>query len=267
MKLRRRARRAPWLAVGRASLGAHAVTSAVFDVPGAIRRKDAWVAATIALAALGGVALSMGSGPPRERAQHRVAGMTIELVAAAPRPPPSKPEPSPRAERIEPRRARAVRPAIPAQAVAVAARENPADQPVDLTSFTIAAGQATGFAGGATSSSGTSTKAVTGPASPDGVSDGTGNPTQPVRLSESEWDCPWPAEADALGIDEQMVVLRVIVRADGTVEAAEAVRDPGAGFASAALTCAHRSRFEPARDRLGNPVRARSGPIRVFFTR
>jgi TonB family protein len=63
------------------------------------------------------------------------------------------------------------------------------------------------------------------------------------------------------------VVIRVTVRADGRFESAELVRDPGNGFGTEALRCAPLNRFQPALDRTGRPTRARSGPIRVRFTR
>jgi protein TonB len=211
--------------------------------------------------------------------------MTVELFELPPPPPPpaapppaaaAPPPPAAAAPvRAQPRVVRepaATPPApTPAQAAEVVAQESPSDQPVDLTSFTIATGSGQRYAGGKTSSGGTSTQAVTGAASADGVPNGTGTGTadlsRPVRLADSEWECPWPAEADSLGIDEQAVLMRVVVRANGSVESAELVSDPGNGFGQAALACARRSRFEPALDRGGAALRARSGPIRVLFTR
>ena len=90
---------------------------------------------------------------------------------------------------------------------------------------------------------------------------------RPVSLDQSAWTCPWPAEADAQQVDEQTVVLRVAVRADGRAERVEVVRDPGYGFGPAARQCALGTRFEPARDGGGQPVAALSPPIRVHFFR
>ena len=56
-------------------------------------------------------------------------------------------------------------------------------------------------------------------------------------------------------------------RADGSVEASEVVQDPGSGFAAAALRCARATRFTPATDADGRPIRAVSPPIRVHFYR
>jgi protein TonB len=43
--------------------------------------------------------------------------------------------------------------------------------------------------------------------------------------------------------------------------------DPGHGFGAAAVACALRTRFVPARARSGQAVRSLSPPIRVRFTR
>ena len=89
----------------------------------------------------------------------------------------------------------------------------------------------------------------------------------PVALASSEWNCPWPVEADGLALDEQVATIRVVVDVRGAVETAELVADPGDGFGRAALACARRTRFSPALDRDGRPIRARSPAIRVHFTR
>ena len=62
-------------------------------------------------------------------------------------------------------------------------------------------------------------------------------------------------------------MIRVVVTARGAVESAEIVTDPGDGFGAAALACARRTRFSPALDPRGRPIRARSPAIRVHFTR
>jgi protein TonB len=82
-----------------------------------------------------------------------------------------------------------------------------------------------------------------------------------------EWDCPWPAAAAALSIDEQFAVVRAVVRADGTVASTELISDPGYGFGEVALACARRQRFPAASDDDGRPITATSPPIRVKFTR
>jgi protein TonB len=86
-------------------------------------------------------------------------------------------------------------------------------------------------------------------------------------VPEGEWRCPWPRQADDAQIDEQVAVVRVVARADGSVESTALIDDPGYGFGAAAMACALGRRFIPARDRDGRPVRAKSPPIRVRFTR
>jgi periplasmic protein TonB len=88
-----------------------------------------------------------------------------------------------------------------------------------------------------------------------------------VSLENQRWACPWPREADAEQLDEQTVVIRVVVDALGIVDSVTVIADPGRGFGQAAAGCAMRTRFTPARDRLGQPVKAKSPLIRVKFTR
>jgi protein TonB len=184
----------------------------------------------------------------------------------------------------------------PARAGKVVSAEPDPDVPVDQTSFDIATGHADVYAGGDTASSGTSEMAVHGPVrlpeEPRGAHGGEGrgdggaihggtlgadggrasssprpDRSRPVGLQGGEWSCPWPREADEEQIDHQVVVLRVVVREDGSVESARLVTDPGHGFGAAALACARRTRFVPARDAGGRAIRAPSPPIRVHFSR
>ena len=62
-------------------------------------------------------------------------------------------------------------------------------------------------------------------------------------------------------------MVQVTVQLDGRVRAATLLNDPGHGFGPAAIACALRTRFEPARDREGKPIAALSPPVRVRFTR
>jgi periplasmic protein TonB len=263
-----------WLAGLPSAVVAGDLTAAVFDGEDPTARRRSWLAAALTAGLLGAVAAGVTTSAPPARAAARAPELQVELFELPPPPPPPpeappepEPPPRPRVVRPSPTRPSPAPPPTPAQTAQVVAKEAPADEPLDLTSFTIASGDASHFAGGKSSSTGTSTRAVTGPAASDGVPDGTGDLSRPVGIRENEWDCPWPAEADALGIDEQVVVLRVTVNAEGRAEAAEIVRDPGHGFGAAVQTCARRHRFLPALDGGGTAVKARSGPIRVRFTR
>ncbi|MES1172505.1 MAG: energy transducer TonB, partial [Bacteroidota bacterium] len=186
-------------------------------------------------------------------------------------PPPATPPVGTSAPRVR-APAGARRPANePAAAARVVAAEPRADDPVDLTAEAIVTGTASAYAGGATSGSGNRRAPppqTAGPPAPP-VGPGATGPdrSSPVRLEADEWQCAWPREADSRDIDQQWVVLRVIVRADGSAESARLVSDPGHGFGGAAVACALRTRFAPARDRGGHPTRMESPPIRVRFTR
>jgi protein TonB len=190
-------------------------------------------------------------------------------------PPPPASEPAPAVAAAPPAPARPARP-TPARAGRVVAAPPGA---LDLTGDVVVVGSASAYVGGATSSTGTGTKPVPNassqppsppapaPTSPPPPPPPADDRSRPVALASDEWNCPWPAEAEGLALDEQIAVIRVIVDARGVVESAELVTDPGDGFGAAALACARRTRFTPALDRDGRPVRARSPAIRVHFTR
>jgi protein TonB len=158
-----------------------------------------------------------------------------------------------------------------AQAATVVAQHPAPGAPVDLTADTVVTGAANAYAGGVTSSTGTSSSAVPEKRSADAP--GAGLPlalpdrSSPVSLESENWSCPWPREADAEQIDEQTVILRVVVDRTGAAATVTVVADPGHGFGSAAAACAMRTRFTPARNRSGEPVRSTSPPIRIRFTR
>ncbi len=174
--------------------------------------------------------------------------------------PPAKPKrrPLPRAAK---RRQPTAKRQPPARAAAVIAK--PAD-PVDFTSETVATGNATTYAGGATTATGTNTVAVPSDAV---ISEPTADESRPVRFRGKQWRCPWPQTALSQDIYEQSVLLKVVVTASGQVESVRVLKDPGFGFGGAAVRCARRTKFAPARDAAGKAVRATSPPIRVRFTR
>jgi len=223
-----------------------------------------------------------------------------DLVARAPvaieEPPPPEPEPQPEpvaareppphSERAPQRELRASsRPetpltpratppgqvAPPAESGRIIAEEAELTGPVDLTDNTFVMGTASAYVGGASASGGTNREPVPrGLVAQDAAPTATrGRPSlaRPVQLDGSEWRCDWPASAVAQDIYQQFVVLRVVVRADGSVERATLLSDPGHGFGSAAVGCARHTRFSPARDAGGEAIRATSPPIRVRFTR
>ena len=234
-----------------------------------------------ALAGLWALHLGPPSGSAREPAPRIPVELSLEETAAPSRPsalPPARPSrapaPRPPAVRYTPRPSdtRSAR-GPSAQAATVVAREP--SRPIDSTSETLVIGAAKTYGGGATQTQGTSTAPVEGNELGSGTfprpasGGGAGSPDQsaPVRLASQSWSCPWPSEADPLPIDEETVVIRVVVRPDGSAESVAVVSDPGHGFGEAAASCALRTRFTPARATGGNPTRAPSPPIRVRFTR
>jgi protein TonB len=244
----------------------------------------------LGMAGPGGLsAAGLGNGPP-----------LLELSIVAP---PAPPKPAALAGEPAPRRDPAEAPAPPSKAStrasadpvarAVAPEDETASSdsaeaptlgvvaaepsPEEMLDFTLpgtldGASSFVGRARGGAAPSGTAGVRGKQGGGSDGVAGGRsggggGDLTRSVRLPARNWRCPWPRQADALGIDEQTVVLSVAVDARGRVTAAELVRDPGHGFGTAALGCARQARFEPALGRDGQPVAAQSPPIRVRFTR
>ncbi|WP_338866163.1 TonB family protein [Myxococcus stipitatus] len=212
-------------------------------------------------------------------ARKQVIRVDHEVDLNPPRPPPPAPPqpqrvaradpPTPRVKTASPAPREAPRPTRvePAQAGAVVAAKEAA-APLDFTDFELTHGNAPQYAGGVTASTGRSKTAVNTVATGDTEDVGTGgSQARPIQLSARNWSCPWPKEADALRIDNQTVVLRVAVDAEGDVTSTELLSDPGHGFGQAALTCARKARFDTALDREGHPYAAVSPPIRVRFIR
>ena len=171
-----------------------------------------------------------------------------------------KPEPVKKPTRtIKPRvkAATPIKSAPPAAAAKVIAAEPAPAGPVDFTDNTFIVGNSKTYVGGITSSEGKGKK----------PSMERPSLARPVQLSGNEWRCSWPMSAVSEDIYEQFVVLRVTVTADGEVENAQILKDPGHGFGDAAVACALRTRFTPALDADGNRIRATSPAIRVRFTR
>ena len=244
------------------------------------RNVRTWASAVViagTLHALAAIGARQGASH-QDRAPKATAAITVEHVVELtdPKPPeeaaPPQPPPSIKAPRVRkaPPEPHAPQQSAPAQAGQVIASEATAE-PVDFTTFDIASGSGSTYAGGVTASSGTATHPIHDGAARPGVDDGpaAGGPSRArgVRLPARNWRCPWPPQAQTLGIDEQVVVLRAEVDAQGQATSVRLIDDPGHGFGAAAVDCARQARFEPARDHDGRPHATTSPPIRVRFTR
>ncbi|MDI1477159.1 energy transducer TonB [Polyangium sp. y55x31] len=92
--------------------------------------------------------------------------------------------------------------------------------------------------------------------------------SRPASLyGDRAWDCDFPPEAEAAGIRNALVVLQIVVRADGRAQKVDVVSDPGHGFGAQARYCAARHHYRPALDRAGQPTQASLGPVRIRFVR
>jgi protein TonB len=194
-------------------------------------------------------------------------------------PPPRQPEPEVKPEPATPapQHAREAPPPAPAQAAKVLTQEPDPNEPVDLTGNTIVQGSAEMYAGGFTSANGTNANAVRTIAAPTGVPGGTGpvrpapaagpDRSRPASAGSTDWNCPFPPEADTDQIDDTRVMLQVDVRPDGTPASVRVMMDPGHGFGREALRCAQSKRFPPALDHDGNPIAGTTRPFNVHFTR
>jgi len=215
---------------------------------------------------------SAGPGSAERAARVHDAIAVERAVDISPPPPRPAPEHSEPPALAPPRGARTLhaaraRAAAPAQAGKLAAVSN---APVDFTGTAFVVGSGPTYAGGTTTSSGASGTPAVGAVAPGGTTDGAGTArsrARAVSLDEGGWNCPWPAEADAQQVNEQIVVLRVSVLPDGRADNVDVLSDPGFGFGAAARLCALRTRFEPARDPAGQMITALSPPIRVHFFR
>ena len=210
----------------------------------------------------------------------------IDIVREEPPPPPPpepikeevKPEPVlPSAHVTAPKDAPPPPPA-PAQAAKVLTQEPDPNDPVDLTKDTIVQGNADSFAGGLTASNGTNTSAVHALPAATGVPGAAGPVAAPAPPSgpdrsrkaslggSSQWNAPFPPEADTAQVDDAYVSIQVDVRADGTPAAVRVLMDPGNGFGREARRYAMTKRYASALDHDGNPIPG-SLQVKVHFSR
>jgi hypothetical protein len=169
-----------------------------------------------------------------------------------------------------------------AQAATQAGRTLTAPETPDsrqIADFSMVQGAGDMYAGGTTSSIGTSAAAVHGPVSLKAVPAQLASPATPNQLPSgpdrsrgatptgTDWNCSslFPSDPDAG--DYATVVIAVTVQLTGKAKSVAVIRDPGHGFAAAARSCAMLQSFNVALDRLGQPIVATTPPIVVRFTR
>lgn len=213
--------------------------------------------------------------------QYEMEILREEPPPPAPEEPKAEPEPEPEPPVVRETPPPQAPPPQPAEAAKVLTSDpQPNEGPVDLTN-TFVTGSGSTYAGGTTSSEGTSKTAVYNPlATPTGVPGGTGTgPVPPPARKEDrsrapgllgsvDWnDCPFPGEADAEQIDQAFVLIQVRVKPDGSPENVTVVQDPGHGFGREARKCAMRKRYSQGLDADGNPMTGTTKPFRVRFER
>jgi len=194
--------------------------------------------------------------------------------------PPPEPEPEPPKPIVrQPNETPPPEPPAAAEAGKVLTAEPDPDEPVDLTDQGFVTGNSDHYRGGITSSAGTSKTAVRDlNAKNEGVPGGTGRAPAPAAAAgpdlsrpatpvNSNWDCPFPQEAELEQIDYALVTLVVNVDSEGRAKDVTVMRDPGHGFGRAARQCAMRMRYNVGYDRSGHARSQTTPPINVRFNR
>ncbi len=245
-----------------------------------------------AAAAAGSIALHALWLTHDAKAMHLPKSEPTEVLIAAeelPVPPEPKAEPEPKPEensRPEPIRAAQPRvnseprAALPSAAQAAKTLTAPdAPGPNDVADFTMVQGTGSEYAGGTTSSIGTSAKAVQGPASATkevGPRSPSGSAQEPsagpdlrrqATPAGSDWNCSSLFPSDPAAGDYATVLIAVTVLPTGKPKSVAVIRDPGHGFAAAARACAMMQVYSSALDRQGNAITATTPPITVRLTR
>ncbi len=190
--------------------------------------------------------------------EHKKGAPPVQQVVTLERPPPAPEEPPPPEPPPPPRRPRAT---ASAEAGKVVAALPNANQPVDMTSFTMPVGTSDAYAGGFTAPSGTSAVAVSQPiARPSGKA----RPASPAR---KDWSCAWPEEEQSSDLHDALVRIRIHVSEDGRAKAVDVLASPKDSFAAAARGCALSEPFRPELDDAGHPLAGLTPPITVHFVR
>lgn len=243
--------------------------TSMLDAPRASSWAPKWIAVAGAFVVHAAVALVATQADERVPSPAPAAQVTqlmdVELPPPPETPPPPAPAPpAPEVKRTPPptEKPPEATPAAPPPAAAQAGQvlEAQTDDTAQKTDETIVTGQGDKFAGGTTDSTGTAKQAVRDPNARGNVENGNGidplgDRSRPPHLADGgSWDCPFPAEADEVGVDRAVVSLRVEVAADGRVTRVSVANDPGHGFGREAKRCAFGKRWSAGLDRAGAAV-------------
>lgn len=87
------------------------------------------------------------------------------------------------------------------------------------------------------------------------------------RPAETNWDCPWPPEADTDQINYMRVRIVVTVGVNGRAQKVTVLNDPGHGFAKYVQQCASRKTFNVGLNSEGKPIVSTTPPFGVTWTR
>jgi len=206
-----------------------------------------------------GLHASLGVAAARQHEQPKPIAVVHPQIQATLQPkPPPPPAPEPVKQRLPEARAEHLSraPPAPAQAGKVIAQA-PSAVPADLTSFDLVVGEGKFYAGGLSSSQGTSTKAVESQtARIGGVVNGSAQDlSRPAGLLRRDWSgCPWPGEAQDSDLREAAVTVRVTVGKDGALQRVDTLHAPPGGFDEATHDCLSREPFRPALDVTGTAI-------------
>lgn len=244
--------RVPHAAVAGASAGPYAIAERI----GGHSARWRWPTAlgvTVALHALFVVLAFLGDQEHRKVAPRPQQVVTLERPPLAPEELPPEPPPPPRRPR----------PTASAEAGKVVAALPNANQPMDMTSFTMPVGTSDAYAGGFTAPSGTSALAVPEPvrvARPSGKA-------RAASPGRRDWSCAWPEEEQSSDLHDASVRIRIHVSEDGRASTVDVLASPKDSFTSAARGCALSEPFRPELDDAGHPVAGITPPISVHFVR
>jgi hypothetical protein len=184
------------------------------------------------------------------------------------------------------------RPSIPAQGPPPSAAqagklltaEPEPDAPLDLTGNGFVTGNSATYAGGVTAARGTAQTAVRNlnpralgasnaaarepsPSARRLSPSRAGDLSRPARPLSTNWNCGFPAAANAEQVNFARVRLVVTVGVDGRARSVAVQTDPGSGFGALARQCAYRYSYQTAHDASGQPRTATTPPFWVTFTR